>query len=60
MEYQINLMFEYSKKYPLTPLKYELEPIAGVTRDNINHIIKKIEEIISTSQQQPIVFDIVE
>ena len=23
-EYQINIMFEYSKKYPFTPIKYEL------------------------------------
>ena len=60
MEYQINIMFEYTQKYPLTPLKYELEPIAGVTRDNVNNIVKKIEEIIESNQQQPVVFDIVE
>jgi hypothetical protein len=53
-------MFEYTKQYPFTPLKYEIEPIAGITRDNINTITKKIDEIIFNSQQKPVVFDIVE
>lgn len=59
-EYQINLMFEYTKQYPFTPLKYEIEPIAGITRDNINTITKKIDDIINNSHQKPVVFDIVE
>lgn len=53
-------MFEYSKQYPLTPIKYEIEPIAGITRDNINNITKKIDDIIINSHHKPIVFDIVE
>jgi hypothetical protein len=59
-EYQISLQFEYSKQYPFTPLKYELEPIAGITRDSLNTITKKIDHIINNSQQKPVVFDIVE
>ncbi len=53
-------MFEYSKQYPFTPIKYEIEPIAGITRDNINTITKKIDDIIINSHQKPVVFDIVE
>ena len=60
MEYQINLMFEYTTKYPSTPLKFEIEPVAGITRDNINHINLKIEEILTNNQLKPVVFDIVE
>ena len=60
LEYQINIMFEFTKKYPATPLRYEIEPIAGLTRDNINHIIKIIDEIVQNSQQKPVVFDIIE
>jgi hypothetical protein len=52
-------MFEYTKQYPSTPLKYEIEPLAGLTRDNINHIAKKIEDILFNNQQKPIVFQIV-
>ncbi len=59
-DYQINLMFEYSKKYPLTPLHYEIEPLAGITRDNINHIHKKIDEILLNNFKKPVVYDIVE
>lgn len=53
-------MFEYTKQYPFTPIKYELEPIAGITRDNLNNITKKIDDIINNSHQKPVVFDIVE
>ncbi len=53
-------MFEYTKQYPSTALKYEIEPLAGLTRDNINHIAKKIEDILFNNQQKPIVFQIVE
>ena len=60
MEYQINMLFEFTKKYPLAPLKYEIEPIAGITRGNINHITQRIDDIISENENQPVVFEIVE
>lgn len=60
LEYQINLQFEFTKHYPQTPLKYEIEPIAGLTRDNINSIVHRIEDIILNSNNRPVVFDIIE
>jgi hypothetical protein len=59
-DYQINLMFEHTKTYPLSPIKYEIEPIAGITRDNVNLITRKIDDIIANSNHKPVVFDIVE
>lgn len=45
-EYQLSIHFEYTKNYPKTPFKYDIEPIAGLTRDNLNTITKKIEDLI--------------
>jgi hypothetical protein len=53
-------MFEFIKGYPSNPIRYEIEPLAGITRDNLNEITKKIEDIISLNKNKPVVYDIVE
>ena len=34
--------------------------MAGLTRDNINTIVQKIDEVINNNNQRPVVYDIVE
>ena len=41
-EYQIKLTFEFTNNYPKGPLKYELEPVTGLTRDNVATITNKV------------------
>lgn len=41
-------------------LKWQMEPLAGITRDNLNQIGRKIDEIVASNAGKPIVFDIVE
>lgn len=53
-------MFEFTPNYPHTPLKYEIQPITGITRDNMTAIISAIEEILHNNKDRPIVYDIVE
>ena len=43
LEYQLNIMFEFTKTYPKTPPKYEFESVAGITRDNILTLTRKAE-----------------
>ena len=59
-QYQIKLMFEFTQNYPKTPLKYEIEPVTGLTRDNLATITRTIEDIIHENSDRPIVYDIVE
>ena len=59
-EYQIKLSFEFTPNYPKSPLKYDIEPVTGLTRDNILSITNKVEAIIYDNRDRPIVYDIVE
>lgn len=58
-EYQINIMFEFTPSYPRSPLKYEVEPVVGITRDNIQQMTTNIENILYENRNRPIVYDIV-
>lgn len=53
-------MFEFTSNYPKGPLKYDVEPVSGITRDNMISITNAIEQIIYNSRNRPIVYDIVE
>lgn len=53
-------MFEFTKTYPKTPIKYEFDPIVGITRENVISMTKIIEQVIEENANKPMVFDIVE
>ena len=59
-QYELTIHFEFTKTYPKTALKYDIEPITGITRDNLNSITKKIEDLIYENRGKPIVYDIIE
>lgn len=52
-------MFEFTPSYPRSPLKYEVEPVVGITRDNIQQMTTNIENILYENRNRPIVYDIV-
>lgn len=53
-------MFEFTSSYPKSPLKYEIEPVVGITRDNLQEMTTNIENILYENRNRPIVYDIVE
>lgn len=59
-EYQLKIMFEFTSNYPKSPLKYDIEPVTGLTRDNVISIANTIDDIIDNNRDRPVVYDIVE
>lgn len=53
-------MFEFTPSYPKSPLKYEIEPVVGITRDNLQQMTINIENLLYDNRNRPLVYDIVE
>jgi hypothetical protein len=60
VEYKSRIHIEFSKEYPRNPPKIEIEPIIGITQDNVVAMERKIDQLLSYTRNRPLVYDIVE
>ena len=59
-EYKSKIHIEFTKEYPRNHPRIEIEPLVGITQDNIVAMERKVDQMLGYTRGRPLVYDIVE
>lgn len=51
---------EFTKQYPKAPPRLEIEPLIGITQDNVVAMERKVDQLLGFLGNRPLVYDVVE